>query len=146
MMTTQEKAKLILEQFETATRSNGNEFLRLKDGSPQWMKDVIHDAHEGMLPNDHKYQFVSEALSLIADATDLEDIQIEADIYTSDLLAWLSSNLTRTEYMDQTMGEHKTFVSQLMAAQWLEKDEVLHSVLNSLENVEINSETHEELE
>jgi hypothetical protein len=135
MSTVQGKAEIMLKYFELKTRSNGNEFYCLKHGHPEWIRDVCRECHGDMMPDDYKYQFIHEALLEICEAKDLEDIQLEADIYTADLLKWLSSNLTRTTYMDEAakeFGPFDQFENHLMAAQQLEKQEVLNQLLESL--------------
>ena len=36
--------------LETKKRDNGQESVSLKDGSPEWMTDVIHATHGDKLP------------------------------------------------------------------------------------------------
>jgi hypothetical protein len=51
--------------FETRKRDNGDKYVALKDGSPEWMTDVCHKAHGDMLPDDWRYSFISEAVDYI---------------------------------------------------------------------------------
>ena len=68
------KAKEALAYFEKAKRTNGVEFWKVKDGTPQWVTDLCFSAHsEGaMLPDDWRYVFIVEALVALEDETELE--------------------------------------------------------------------------
>lgn len=140
-------AKQIQGQFETRKRHTREPFVALKDGSPDWMKDLCYQAHGGddnwMMPDDWRYRFIAEAVDAIvdagADATDSEysDVvgNIEADIYTCDLLLWLSSKNSRYSYVDDARSEYGTqdsIIKEIAIGQILEKQEVLFSVLNFL--------------
>lgn len=65
---------------------------------------------------------------------------LEADVYTSDLTAWLSSAVSRMEYVNEAVSqglvstEDFDLSSALQAGQLEEKREVFESVLNSLNN------------
>ena len=91
------------------------------------------------MPDDYKYEFIKESLENIFEAeTDFEDIQMEADVYTKDLLNWLASNTNRVCYMEEAIeytNEFEQFTNHLMAAQSLEKQEVLGLVLTALEKL-----------
>ncbi|HUM44856.1 MAG TPA: hypothetical protein PKI14_18070, partial [Fervidobacterium sp.] len=79
-----ELAREALEWFETGTRDSGEKFVKTKDGRPEWLTDLIFTAHGDMMPDDHRYKFIEEALDLIANQdVDLDRPEIEADIYTS---------------------------------------------------------------
>ena len=125
--------------FEKATRtSNGAEFWRVKHGAPEWIRDLCFAAHEAgaMLPDDWRYQFIVEALSAISE--ERED-DIEADIYTGELSAWLASNVNRVEYVDDAVeeygGKFPGAIEALQIGQLAEKREVLELVKAYLEEV-----------
>ncbi len=102
------------EQFEIAKRtSDEEEYVRLKDGAPEWLKDAVHEAHGDLLPDDWRYSMAREAFQTIAEAVDtdgIESIENEfadnTDVYTADLLKWLASNLTRIGYCDEANNEY----------------------------------------
>lgn len=135
-MTIQELANKYSEWFETAKRKDDTDFIRLRTEDEN-IKNLIYDAHDGMLPDDFKYQFIHEALEAIAECSDPNDIQLESDVYNSDLLKWVSSHLTRSSYADETVENWKytSFFQVLAAAQYEEKREVLSSVRFSLEKI-----------
>lgn len=135
-MTIQELATKYLSLFITKTRDNGKKFLCLKDADEN-LSQLIYEAHNKMLPDDYKYQFIYEALESIAESDDLDCINMEADIYNNDLLNWVSSNLTRADYVDEAVAnyEYKDFYTALSYGQLMEKEEVLAYALTSLENI-----------
>lgn len=138
-MTIQELARKYADSFETATRKDDTNFIRLKTEDEN-IKNLIYDAHNGMLPDDYKYQFIHEALEAleaIAECSDPDDIQLESDVYNSDLLKWVSSHLNRSSYVDETVKnwEYTSFFQVLAGAQYEEKREVLSLVRFSLEKI-----------
>lgn len=139
MATIKELADQVYAQFEKRTRDNGREFWALKDGKPEWMQEMCHEAHGGMLPDDWKYQFVLEAVVALSEADDPDDVQLEADVYNHELLQWLASHLERAGYVDEAVQsygiESKGFdLMQVIAlGQLHEKEEVLGIVRSYLE-------------
>jgi hypothetical protein len=135
-MNIEELAQQYADCFETATRIDGTDFIRLKTKNED-ITNLIREAHRNMMPCDIKYQFIHDALEAIAESDDIDDIYLETDIYNSDLLKWVSSNLTRAYYVDEAVGEmgYENFYTSLRDGQLRERDEVLCSVKNSLENI-----------
>jgi len=128
------KAKEALAYFEKANRTNGVEFWKVKDGAPQWVTDLCFSAHsEGaMLPDDWRYVFIVEALVALE-----EEIELEPDIYTSELCAWLASNVNRVGYVDDARdewgGDLKSIFDELQLGQLTEKRDVFDQVTAFLE-------------
>ena len=128
------KAKEALAYFEKANRTNGVEFWKVKDGAPQWVTDLCFASHsEGaMLPDDWRYVFIVEALVALE-----EEIDLEPDIYTSELCAWLASNVNRVGYVDDARnewgGDLKSIFDELQLGQLTEKREVFDQVTAFLE-------------
>src|SRR3990167_6138481 len=85
-----------------------SEYTSLADDAPEWLRDIVHDAHESMLPDDWKHEFISDAFDAIAggEPGDLDSPELEADIYNHDLLRWLSSNLNRISFVDEAIEEY----------------------------------------
>ena len=146
MKTIQELASEYASLFITKTRDNGDKFLCLKDKSNDekltdndaCLSQFIYMAHDGMLPDDYKYQFIHDALEAIAETDDIDDISLEPDCYNRDLLKWLSSNLIRASYVDRAMEEihpYDNLWQALSNGQYLEKEEVLQSVISSLNEI-----------
>lgn len=140
----QELALEYSELFKIQTRNNGREFLVCEVDDCHPLKDIIRKAHGEMLPDDYKYKFVHEALVNISNAADLDEVQCEPDIYDHELLAWLSSNLSRVAYVDVAMldnGHSKNgLMGDIAMGQWAKKSEVLSIVINELENLVKESE------
>ena len=98
--------------FETATRSRvvggsgeleEDRYVRVKDGSPEWVTELVHAAHDDMLPDDWRYEKIADALEYIAEVDDPDDsgefADQAVDIYTGARLAWLASHLSRPGYL-----------------------------------------------
>lgn len=144
-----ELAKEALGWFITDTRDNGEEFVKTKEGRPDWLKNLIFTAHDGMLPDDYRYKFIEDALIMIADQdedTDLDCPEIEADSYTSKLTKWLHSRNDRVYYLTEALEEYeiKDGFQVLQEAQLREREEVFYSVLNSLRELCKDQEDEEE--
>ncbi|GAA6622835.1 hypothetical protein [Scytonema sp. NUACC26] len=153
-----------LTHFEQLTHENreyhSNTFWVTKqDTRPEELQDLIREAHGDMFPDDWKYDFIFDALNTIVDSEtdDLEDLgyEIEGDIYNRDLLNWLASNLTRSDYVNEFVESYgvKSSNFDLMGivrhGQVEEKREVYNSVLQSLQKLidEIeDDESDEEIE
>lgn len=84
----QGRAFATLAYFETAKREPGGEsYVRTVDDAPQWVTDLCRAAHdlggELMLPDDSRYEMIQAALQELADAEDVDDINVEPPVYTS---------------------------------------------------------------
>jgi hypothetical protein len=150
-MTVVELAAQYLELFDQITRDNGDVVWVWKQNItiPQELVDLAQTAHDGMMPDDYKYEYIVDSLALISEAEDNDylyelDSNLEPDVYNRDLLIWLSSNLNRAEYIDAYVQEYCggsisssdfDFYSLIRNGQWLEKQEVFHSVLSSLQSI-----------
>lgn len=142
MITIRELAGNLYDAFQTKTRDNGEEFVCLKDGSPEWMANVVRAAHGDMLPDDFRYSFIKEAAGAIHDAgddADLDDAAAEfsdeVDLYNSDLLRWVGSSVTRASYCDDAMeelGQPDGLFKLLQWGQAEERREVFELVVSSL--------------
>lgn len=126
------------EAFTVDERDNGEKFYHLRDGSPEWMTEVCRKAHGEMFPDDWRYQFISDAVDMLAESDDWDDCrsEIESDIYTGQLMAWLASRTDRFEYCDQfveEMGsEGRDTLERISGGQWMERCEVFELVAQAL--------------
>lgn len=117
----------------------------LADDAPDWLHDLVHEAHGDMLPDDWRYDVIREALGFIHEnGGDLDDLAAEfaddVDVYSSALLEWLASNLTRAGYCDTAAEElgspDSSDIMRLIGmGQYLERREVFDSVRQSLEEL-----------
>lgn len=130
-MIIQDKASLARRFFKL----KNNRYIQ-SDDIFDWVVTMIRDVHNTMLPDNYKYQFIVDSLELIAESKDIEDIRLESDVHTSELLKWLSSHLMRLSYCDdakETYGlEGHALVNVISAGQEYEKNEVLQIVLDHL--------------
>lgn len=152
--TIQELAAEVSKMFVMGKRDNGAEYWHRKDNTPDWVQDMCHEAHGNMFPDDHKYLFIVDALDIISESEDytLESPEIQADVYHSDLLTWLSSHNERTCYVDDARENFGMSPDGIMAeiawGQQAEKEEVYQTVLAFLVNKleEMNTEEGEDNE
>lgn len=146
-MTLSKLAGEMYDAFEGFKRDDDDTTIyKLKDGSPQWMTDVLHDAHGDMFPDDWKYECVMDACSHISDRSyDTEDEAYDGDhefadghvdVYTHDRLKWLASNLTRPgicdEAVDELGSEGLDTVERIGLGQYAESREVYTEVVRAL--------------
>ncbi len=92
-----------------------------------------------MLPDDWRYEFIVEALSALSETDDPDEIELEADVYTSDLTRWLNSRNSRLGYCDEAVreglvSESADMSARLTGGQYMEKREVLALVREYLED------------
>lgn len=131
--------------FQTGKRLKGGDregeaYLFLAPDAPQWISDMVYEAHDGMLPDDYKYAFIYAACDFLGDpdgytfAEDARDEFCEANVspYTADQLKWLSSNLRRLDYVNQAydeLGKPDTVESAIAAGWAFELGEVFDCVV-----------------
>ena len=144
-MDVQELATETLKHFERFTRGDGDGSddsppLYKTNDPPDWVRDLCHDAHGDMFPDDWRYSFIVEALDALEEGNDTEDAygSIEPDVYSSEITGWLHSRADRYGYVDEAtaegfIDEDADTLQRLMMGQLVEKLEVFHSVLASLE-------------
>lgn len=134
--------------FETRTRDNGDSFVALKDGSPQWMVDICRAAQGEMMPDDYRYGMIRDAAERIAETlgddidADLDDERDAAadsmvSVYHRERFQWLASNLARQQYCDDVCAEglldDTAGISNRIAAGWYaEAEEVYGLVVDAL--------------
>lgn len=114
-------------------------FYTLKDYRPIWLVDFMRDdIHEEgrWFPDDFKYQVVVEVLDVLSEGQDPDDLNLEPDIYNSDLLEWLGSHLERAGLVDEAveqMGHSKQgIIGDISTGQWYEKDQIARMVADAL--------------
>lgn len=148
MLTLQQLINTINDNLVFKTRQDGTQFYCVADNAPSYVQELAHHAHDGMMPDDYRYKFLSDIVCTLADYDeqtltdllcgdyDVYDIVGEPDIMNHVLLQWQASNLTRMEYADQVLEEMepKTLSDLLMAAQLEEMKKVLSLILNWLES------------
>jgi hypothetical protein len=143
----QKLAEQLSAAFETKKRNDSNEFVSLKDGSPEWMTDVIRSAHGDKLPDDTTYAFIERAADAIADSEDPQDAiaEIEPDAYTAGLTAWLNARVDHVYYLTEVLEESdiKDGFQLLAAAQQKQLHEVGYALVSALEDAAENLDPEE---
>ena len=106
----QEKASKLYDALERVKRTDDSEYVRLKDGSPEWMTDVIREAHGDMFPDDWKYTLIERAAAIIAENESEDDwssgVDQAVDVYTGQLTHWLTSTAWPTATKPPTNTAH----------------------------------------
>ncbi len=134
----QKLAKGYYEHFVTIRNGDA---IGLSDNRPEILRDICQAAHGDMFPDDYRYQYIMEAMELIAeyDVTDEARDSIEADVYTHDLTAWLASRNDRSAFVDEYSEEigfnGQAEMERIAAGQWMERTEVFNIVLGELESI-----------
>lgn len=121
--------------FKTIIRNGSrDEVYVLKDDAPDELKALIRKAHGDFMPDDFRYETILDALYAFAECedADMEDVRLEADIYTTDLQRWFGSHLNRVGYCDQAQDEFGLDKADTMTlityGQQMEKDEIVSLV------------------
>jgi hypothetical protein len=136
----------------TAREKDTPSYTRTKDDAPEWIRDLVRDAHGKdyngsplMFPDDWRYETIHSALGAIHDAgdsADLDDLAHEwsdgnVDDYTHARLRWLASDLNRANYCDDAAGEFGSpdggIIERIAWGQFAEAREIFDSVRRSLE-------------
>lgn len=104
----------LYDALETRSRTDGEEFICLKNGSPAWMSAAVHVAHGGSMPADAVYDFIQQCASAISDVAAADESeardavnQIEPDVYTGHLTAWLAQNSNHVQYLSEVLKENE---------------------------------------
>ncbi len=126
--------------FVRKEREDKTPYYCCKDDTPDWIHDLVSEAHGGKLPDDYIYNWIDSALSNIATGDMTEDnlfeyADREIDCYTPDLTSWLNSRCDRVYYLTQAIKERGATdgFQALTLAQFEEIWEVFQSVLNSIQ-------------
>ena len=139
----QDKARAASEWFELATRDDDSSYVRTKDGAPEWVTEIVYDAHGDLLPDDWRYEVIRDAFEFIAEADDPDDGEGEfadsaVDVYTGARFAWLSSHLSRQGYVDEAADEFgsreagHSIADEIGLGQYMEAREVYGLVMQGL--------------
>lgn len=109
----QKIAEALYDAFETDTRDDGTEFVKLKDGSPEWMSEAARAAHDAVdeMPDDAVYECIKSAASYIHDNDHDSDsahefADGEVSVYNAARVAWLAEKpLIRGPLCDEAAEE-----------------------------------------
>lgn len=143
------EAKNVLKYFEHGKRNDGTKYRFIKDEAPEEYRELAYSAHlvDDVMPNDYIYDFIYDALTVISECDSDDHIEdeinsIEPDVYNSDLLKWISDNLTFSSWVDEAMKtyEAKDLFSALQIGQGLHRQAIANSVYESLQSIVKNKE------
>lgn len=141
---TQQQAEQARAFFELGERPDGSKYWKKTEAAPEWVAELCREAHRSwddlMLPDDYRYQFIVDALDILSEFEDEDDItsalESSVDVYTADLTAWLASSADRLIYCDdaaQEYGAPRDTAHLLAMGQYAERREVLDAVRSFLE-------------
>lgn len=126
-----------LQYFELKTRKT-DQFYCLKDGRPDWVQELVYSAHDGMLPDDFRYEIIHDCLEAISNE---EQDCLEPESRNHVLIDWLGSYGYRPDYCNEAMADYLEYngdldiMSIIQAGYRLEQSEVMaliESYLNDL--------------
>ena len=146
MHTIQTLARELSAALVHGKRIDGTDYVFLGDAPKhQWMRDVIQAVHGDKLPDDTTYKFIERCADAIAETDQGEELmdsiyEIEADIYTHELTAWLHARADHLAYVDEVIEEiGRACIGSasdlLMAAQVRQIQEVGSALVSELEKL-----------
>jgi hypothetical protein len=107
-MPTQQQTQLVCEALSYLRRDEERGIVLRVNDAPEWFADLCRTAHNGMMPDDWKYEFIQDALNALSDADEWDEVEPDVDSlypYTTDRLNWLASRLERTGYCDEALAD-----------------------------------------
>jgi len=124
--------------FTAKQRDNGDSFYTLSDKAPEWLKEAVQEAHDGMLPDDYIFEWCTEAYHAYEDYNgnlDSAISDIEAEPYYNALNVWFSSRMARAELVDEMLQELdcKEVYTAIAWAQVREKERVYRVIFEAIE-------------
>lgn len=145
----------IYKYFEEVKRPNGSEFVKLVDDAPAYIKDFMWELHlefECNFPNDWIYSVAHEAFyDMCCEGLDVDDCNIEADVYYSDLYRWMSDNRFASWCVDEAVVEGLVDASagvdeRIGAGQYFAKSRIYRCVADFLGDYQRECEEEAEAE
>jgi hypothetical protein len=142
-MNLQEKAAEARKFYRINTRTDGKKYWS-SPNEPGWIHELNYTAHDGMFPDDWKYEFIVKALDAIVDEEDPNEF--EADVYTSELHDWFTSHSERSGYADEALQEYglREIDTAIAYGQLREMQEVYDLVKQYLEDLLLDEEDEED--
>lgn len=135
------KAAMFSKFFKFGKLATGESELYISADAPFELNELIVKVQDGFGSDRYRYRFLHEALLALSTAKEPLMLELEADWHAEKLVKWLESNPDRLKYCDKVFENHladESMICHLSAGQYLEKQEVLSSVLRFLEDLEEN--------
>lgn len=138
-----EKAKEMLQWLEKREKK-----AYQKQGSPQWVTDVIRECHEKLMPNDGVYYIVYQALLVLSESNSLDEAldNVEPDVYINDLLWWMDNDPYAISYIDEArkeFGVGESVVDDISNGQYLRIKRMVMMLADKLSEIEEEEEAGE---
>lgn len=127
-------------------------FWKFKDGRPEVLQTLAHDAHadfmpddSAMLPDDYRYEFIYQALERLAEWEDMDAADAwEPAIYNHERMSWVASHPYRVSYVEDavrdaglSMPEDISLMDGIAYGMSYEFSVVEFSVRDSLESLSV---------
>lgn len=136
MKTIQELAKEAESHFQQTKRGEDTIYIRKPD-APEWVEELVQNAHGERGPSDSYYDQIIYALRAFQEYYEPEIAldEVEPNPYTGQLTAWLAENIENVYYLTQALEEFgsKDGFQALATAQTIWILEIYESVLASLQ-------------
>ena len=135
-------------------RTDGTPYSTLSDSS-EWdeiredLRGIVREAHFNEMPNDWRFDTVDSIAAALTEMADcelwtVEDFQQEShqvadslvDVYTNALLTWVSEDIRRHQWDDDSIVEPTTDIMELIKLrQYEEIESMVGAVLNEIEKL-----------
>ena len=97
--------------FAHSTRPDGSTYWHCNDDAPEWVRDIVHAAHDGAWPCDWRYDRLASLARDLAGAPDLEDFDVHewadgaVDVYNGRLAQWLADTSGAADAVEMAQDE-----------------------------------------
>lgn len=122
------------------TPQYGDCYISCKDDAPEWVRHMVREIHDELLPDDFIYDKIHSFLEYFSEegadeegAREYADTMV--DVYITDLEKWVQSHSVRREYVNEAMREFEadTYESSLSFGQAIELNQIASQVFYHLE-------------
>ena len=90
-------------------RDDGSVYIHMTDDRPDWVFEMIYEAHYGKLPNDWSYKLIEAALGTLAEGCVDEPYEFAEGMSNSlcnnELANWMTSHGERWDLCDTALQE-----------------------------------------
>jgi len=137
-MELQERAAQLAKYLVTNNTPGERQGIVVKaDDAPEWVADVVRAVHGDTFPDDWTYKAIKEAADAIEEEG--EEAEVEADIYTSDLLKWLADFPGALDMCDEATsdyGQRDSLIESIRQGQYYAYRTIVQETITALQDVE----------